>query len=90
MSNQLIIPAAPPHVPIIAVGTLGTSDAERYAVAEQIGRACREYGFFYITGHGISERLQGRLEALSREFFAQRVEEKLKIRMELGGQAWRG
>jgi isopenicillin N synthase-like dioxygenase len=59
-------------------------------VAEEIGAACRECGFFYIVGHGVDVALQQRLERLSRDFFAQPRDEKLKIRMELGGAAWRG
>jgi isopenicillin N synthase-like dioxygenase len=55
-----------------------------------IGEACRRHGFFYLTGHGVSEDLQERLEAQSREFFAQDVATKLEIRMELAGAAWRG
>ncbi|WP_199336813.1 isopenicillin N synthase family oxygenase [Oscillatoria sp. FACHB-1407] len=60
------------------------------AVAQQIGKACRESGFFYITGHGIDEGLQQQLEQLSRDFFAQAVDSKLAIAMEHGGRAWRG
>jgi len=63
---------------------------DRQTVAAQIEQACREYGFFYITGHGVDEGLQERLEQLSREFFAQPLEVKLEIRMALGGRAWRG
>lgn len=47
-------------------------------------------GFFYIIGHGVDENLQQRLEELSRHFFAQDLETKLKIRMALAGIAWRG
>jgi len=43
-----------------------------------------------VSGHGIDEGLQGRLEELSRVFFTQDLETKLKIRMELAGRAWRG
>jgi isopenicillin N synthase-like dioxygenase len=58
--------------------------------AGQIRDACRRAGFFYIVGHGVDEALQARLELLSRRFFAEPLEKKLAIRMELGGQAWRG
>jgi isopenicillin N synthase-like dioxygenase len=60
------------------------------AAADRIGAACREIGFFYVADHGVDEALQERLEALSREFFAQPVEAKMAIRMALGGGAWRG
>jgi isopenicillin N synthase-like dioxygenase len=59
-------------------------------VAEEIGRACRECGFFYIVGHDVDLDLQERLESSSREFFALPVDEKMRIRMEHGGAAWRG
>jgi isopenicillin N synthase-like dioxygenase len=58
--------------------------------ADSIGRACRECGFFYVVGHGVDEALQARLEQLSRRFFAQETEAKMRIRMALGGRAWRG
>jgi isopenicillin N synthase-like dioxygenase len=77
-------------LPIIDIRALITQSPERYATAEQLGAACRDYGFFYITGHGVGEALQKRLEILSRRFFAQPLEEKLAIRMALGGRAWRG
>jgi isopenicillin N synthase-like dioxygenase len=60
------------------------------AAAAQIGRACREYGFFYITGHAIDDALQQRLESLSRQFFSQDLKTKQEISMSLGGRAWRG
>jgi isopenicillin N synthase-like dioxygenase len=78
------------RLPIIDIGALVNGAAERYRVADQIGRACRESGFFYITGHCVDDRLQQRLEELSRYFFAQDPDEKLDIRMERGGRAWRG
>jgi isopenicillin N synthase-like dioxygenase len=90
------------HIPIIDISGLdtlisatGEKFADRYtdaqaAIAAQIGQACREYGFFYITGHGIDETLQQRLEQLSRQFFAQDLNTKMEIEMERGGRAWRG
>jgi isopenicillin N synthase-like dioxygenase len=60
------------------------------AIATQIRQACCNTGFFYVVGHGIDEALQQRLEQLSRQFFAQDLETKLRIRMALGGCAWRG
>ena len=59
-------------------------------VAGELGRACREHGFFYVVGHGVDEELQARLERQSGEFFAQDVEAKLAISMARGGRAWRG
>lgn len=78
------------HVPIIDVSGLADGSPGRWAGAPQLGQACRESGFFYVVGHGVDEGLQGRLRELSREFFAQDVETKMRIRMALGGRAWRG
>jgi isopenicillin N synthase-like dioxygenase len=78
------------QVPIIDISALIAQTSERYETARRIGEACRECGFFYITGHGVGEALQRRLEELSRQFFAQKLENKLEIRMALGGRAWRG
>jgi isopenicillin N synthase-like dioxygenase len=85
-------------LPVIDVGPLvaqplrhnsGQTDG-RHGVADAIREACRRAGFFYIVGHGVDEALQVRLESLSRRFFAEPLEKKLEIRMELGGLAWRG
>ena len=41
------------------------------AVVQSIGQACREVGFFYVTGHGVSQELQDRMQTLAAQFFAQ-------------------
>ncbi len=58
--------------------------------SQRLRAACLEHGFFYISGHGVSQELVDRLDHLSHQFFALPTEEKTKIRMELGGRAWRG
>lgn len=78
------------HVPIIDVSDLVSGASGPWKGAEELGGACRESGFFYVVGHGVDEGLQQRLRELSREFFAQDVETKMRIRMALGGKAWRG
>ena len=77
-------------IPVIDVAALVAGTEQRHQVAAEIGDACREWGFFYIVGHGIDEALPRRLVDLSRAFFAQPVEKKRAIRMSLGGRAWRG
>ncbi len=79
-----------PSLPVIDINPLVSGSGNKQAVAEQIRQACTTFGFFYISGHGVSGELQQRLEALSRQFFALPREEKMKIRMALGGRAWRG
>ena len=78
------------NVPVIDVAPLVRRAAERVRVAEQIGAACREPGFFYVINHGVDESLCQRLEALSREFFSQGESQKMQIAMSRGGRAWRG
>jgi len=77
-------------IPILDIGALVAGADDRGAVAAQIGKACRSSGFFYVVGHGVDEALQQRLEQVSRRFFAQDRETKLRIWMALGGSAWRG
>jgi isopenicillin N synthase-like dioxygenase len=54
--------------------------AERHAVAEQIDRACREIGFFLITGHGVAPDTIAQTYAMASGFFDLPLEEKLQIR----------
>jgi isopenicillin N synthase-like dioxygenase len=82
----------PPELPIIDIGCFVSSGdpSERLAVARAIEAACRDTGFFYLTGHGIAPECFTVLELASRRFFALPVEEKLAIDMARGGPAWRG
>jgi isopenicillin N synthase-like dioxygenase len=79
-------------LPVIDVGALiaGTPRTAMEAVAEQIQAACREWGFFYVTGHGLPAGLLDQLADASAEFFALPLADKLEIDMERGGRAWRG
>jgi isopenicillin N synthase-like dioxygenase len=60
------------------------------AIAAEIETACRDGGFFYVTGHGVPAELLTRLEAASRAFFALPLESRMEIEMARGGRAWRG
>ncbi len=82
-------------LPVIDIRSLvGNSDSiqnsDAAKIAKAIGIACRENGFFYVTGHGVSESLQQDLEKLSKQFFSLDENEKMKISMKDGGKAWRG
>ncbi|RQP22824.1 isopenicillin N synthase family dioxygenase [Piscinibacter terrae] len=57
---------------------------------QDIRQACLAHGFFYVTGHGLPDALTSRLDTLSRTFFAQPDEAKLRRPMSAGGRAWRG
>jgi isopenicillin N synthase-like dioxygenase len=75
---------------VIDVAPLVEHTGGRAAASRQIGDACRESGFFYVVNHGVEEALCERLDALSREFFAQPEPQKMEIAMARGGRAWRG
>ncbi|NMO19887.1 isopenicillin N synthase family oxygenase [Pyxidicoccus fallax] len=64
--------------------------SERALVARDIERACRDSGFFYVTGHGVSDDVLARLERASHRFFALPRAAKEAMSMERGGAAWRG
>ena len=76
-------------LPIIDVGLLlqGVDDAD---AARKIASACRDTGFFYISGHGVSADLMRSLEAESHRFFSLPEDVKLQIAMPKAGRAWRG
>jgi isopenicillin N synthase-like dioxygenase len=80
------------ELPVIDVAPLtdGSQGAAGAAVAEHIQAACRDRGFFYVTGHGVPADLLGQLADASAEFFALPLADKLQIAMERGGRAWRG
>ncbi len=79
-------------LPVIDIGPLRhMSDAAGVgAAARQIDAACREFGFFYATGHGIAPPVVSDLLAASRAFFELPDAEKARIAMDKGGIAWRG
>jgi isopenicillin N synthase-like dioxygenase len=67
-------------IPIIDISALIAGDTVGMAtVAQAIGQACRGIGFFYVTGHGVSETLMKDVFAQSEEFFAQPMSEKQTV-----------
>ena len=79
-------------VPVIDVSALRRpdSDAERQRAVAEIGEACMEVGFFYVSNHGVSEAVQEQLETSCRQFIGQPREIKRKIEMAKAGTRWRG
>ncbi|MCF6468986.1 isopenicillin N synthase family oxygenase [Nonomuraea sp. MG754425] len=81
------------ELPVIDIAPLlvaGAAGVGKQAVADAIGAACRDNGFFYVSGHGVPQALVERLDAASRRFFALPEQAKNEISMERGGRAWRG
>ncbi|XP_057416544.1 jasmonate-induced oxygenase 2-like [Lotus japonicus] len=48
-------------------------------LVKEIGSACKEWGFFQVTNHGVPLSLRQRIEEASRKFFAQSLEGKRKV-----------
>lgn len=58
-------------IPIVDIAGLQSAQAgHRAAVASEIGRACRDTGFFAITGHGVAPERIAETFAAAAEFFA--------------------
>ena len=64
--------------------------ADVTVAARAVEAACRDSGFFYVTGHGLSDALLQRLQDAARTFFHMPVDERMEIAMAHGGRAWRG
>ncbi|MEV4547226.1 isopenicillin N synthase family dioxygenase [Nonomuraea wenchangensis] len=79
------------ELPVVDIAPLlGEDEAGKAAVAAAIGAACRDNGFFYVTGHGVPAGLIADLDAAARRFFALPEPVKNEIAMDRGGRAWRG
>jgi isopenicillin N synthase-like dioxygenase len=64
-------------IPVIDVSGLMGGDAAR--VAAEIGAACRNVGFFYVTGHPIPQALRDEVFATAATFFAQSDPQKSRV-----------
>ncbi|KAK6936607.1 Isopenicillin N synthase-like, Fe(2+) 2OG dioxygenase domain [Dillenia turbinata] len=61
-------------VPVIDLGR-----DEREHIVQQIGYACKNYGFFQVTNHGVNTKAVEEMLGIANEFFSLPVEEKLKL-----------
>jgi isopenicillin N synthase-like dioxygenase len=58
-------------IPVIDIAPLvNGSAAQAAAVAKTLGTACRDVGFFYVTGHGVPPALIAQVFTMSAAFFA--------------------
>jgi isopenicillin N synthase-like dioxygenase len=60
-------------------GLTSSSISERNAVATEMGRACREIGFFYVSNHGIPEAMCDAVFSAARDFFSLPLEIKEQV-----------
>jgi len=84
--------AGPEDIPLIDVSEYFASGCEAAleTVAEQLGEANRNTGFFFLTGHAVPQRaIEDAFEQASR-FHKLPIETKLKLRMDQPGFPIRG
>ena len=68
------------EIPVIDIHALGGHDAgELRNVADRLGRACEEVGFFYVRRHGVPEDLVDAVFGAARAFFSLPIEAKTRI-----------
>ena len=73
-------------VPVIDLTPARTgAEADRRRVANAIDAACREIGFFAITGLGVPDRVVDDLRSRAHAFFEQPIAEKLAARHPVAG-----
>jgi isopenicillin N synthase-like dioxygenase len=80
-------------LPVIDVSPLRSANlAERIACAGLLGEACREVGFFYVTGHGLPPDTMNGVFAAAHELFAQpaAVKESLSIALSAHNRGYVG
>ena len=72
------------HFPIVDVSRLsGGSEIQKREAVAILGTACRETGFFCVSGHGIGAASRAALFAAARQFFALGVDQKRRLSIAL-------
>ena len=67
------------EIPLVDIAGMIAGKTETYAdIAAQLGRAAREVGFIYVTGHGIADSLFAELLAATEAFFSQPLDVKMR------------
>ena len=66
------------EIPVVDVSGLYGTEAERLAVAAELGHVARNVGFLYVTGSGVPEEYFKDVLAWTKNFFALPLEDKLK------------
>lgn len=71
-------PASAEDIPVLDLTALRAGE-DTTALAKQLREVCQGIGFFYVKGHGIPDELMAATFEASRRFFAQPLEERMKI-----------
>jgi isopenicillin N synthase-like dioxygenase len=77
-------------LPLVDITALRERTSGAHAVAARLDAACRRYGFFVVTGHGIEPAAFAGMREVARRFFALPEAAKSAVSMSRGGRAWRG
>ena len=68
------------NIPVLDIsGYLNNDTDKKAAIVKEFKDACETWGFAQIAGHGISQELQKEFLDAIAAFFAQPIEEKLKV-----------
>lgn len=78
-------------IPVIDIGGLRKGDpAASREIAEQLGAACRDVGFFYVSNHGVPDDVIADTFHRSQAFFSLPLEEKMRYSLERYSKCFRG
>src|ERR1700727_2634968 len=75
------LPVAPEPLPTVDLRRFDGDASERSSFLEDLRKAARSVGFFYLLGHGIEDGLIQDVLKVSRRFFALPEKDKLPIEM---------
>lgn len=68
------------EVPVVDVSSLVSGPPQSWGpTVEELGKAAREVGFLYVTGHGVPQKLFDDLLAVTKQFFALPMEQKMAV-----------
>ena len=77
------------NIPIIDIAPF-LDGSDKVGVADKIGQACRDIGFLYIRGHGISQQDIDAMHTQCVKFFDKPLDEKMAMHLSHSGQSLRG
>ncbi|CAL5377284.1 unnamed protein product [Camellia sinensis] len=68
------------NLSLIQLLKAGAEGRQRVNLVEEIGEACKNWGFFQVINHGVPLETREKIESAATKFFAQSADEKRKIR----------
>jgi len=76
------------NIPVVNLaGGSSSIDQVRNRAAQEIHRACRENGFFYVSNHGVEPELIANQFDMAKRFFDLPLEEKMRLSLRLNRAA---